>query len=185
MSQKTDVDNIQGPKDGDTIILFVDQFDPPTMDHAKAVTALSSHGKWIWICPLTPVGDGQKVRDMSSILATDLKSMGAEASLCTVALDKKLDVEGLLVWVNKRFPTFKFITASLKDNIFDKKGTTLCIRIGKSGQTIPAGGQLVLIEQCLAVPVDIQKRIANGSDESRHIMKPVWDYIQKHHLYRG
>ena len=117
---------------------------------------------------------------MVNVLAFDLKNV----STCTVALDKRTGCDGLLEWAQKRFPRNKFIVASMRENVFSRKTTTLCIRVGEQGGVVPPGGMIVTVEKFLPTPSDVKQRIAKGSDESRNFVRPVWDYIQKHKLYR-
>jgi len=183
MQTKGDLQNVKAPADGDTIILFADCFDPPTLDHSRAAEALLLlHSHWLWLCPLPPIEPkhAEHVRNMTSVLTFDLKRV----STCTVALDKRVGVDGLLEWAQKRFPKNKFVVASMREAVFSRKTTTLCVKFGSQEGVVPPGGTIVPLDKYLPTPADVKQRIASGSDESRHFVRPVWDYIQKRRLYR-
>lgn len=171
-------------KMGDTIALFVGSFNPPTMDHCRAIEAVkaSSGINHVWVCPLPGAAD-PSVRAMVSILSFDMTANGNRVSLCTIALDKKLDSTQAVEWVRTKFPYLNFKVATLAPETVPDSQQTLQVFLGTAG-VVAEGAAAVVAEKYAPAPPDIKERIKAGSDESRNFVGPVWDYIQKNKLYR-
>lgn len=179
---KGDPQNLKSPEHGDNILLFMDKFDPPTLDHARAIDALFTYGKWVWLCP---IDTNKNACDMANIITVDMRANNKNVDFCSAAVDKKINVEDFLSWIRKKYPDQNFIVASLNGQYFEVKRQWISVVVGeKSGQVKP-GGIVLSVEKFLPSPTDIQKRIISGSDESRHFIRPVWDYLQRHRLYRS
>lgn len=172
-------------KIGDTVALFVGEFDPPTMDHYRVIEALLawtgvSH---VWVCPMSGASDDH-VRATTSMLCMDFASGGRQISHCTIALDKKMTVaKDALDWVRTHFPYLKFQLASLYPNVPIEAEQFFQIAFGSGAQT-SNGATGIVLDKFLPAPADVKARIAAGEDQSRNIITPVWNYIQKNRLYR-
>lgn len=171
-------------KVGDTVALFVGSFDPPTMDCCRAIEALKANPaiKHVWLCPLPGALDSH-VRNMASILSVDMSSNSSKVSLCTVALDKKLDGKLAVEWLRAKFPYLTFKVATLAPETIADTQQTLQIFLGTAG-VVAEGAAPVVSEKYAPAPPDLKARIKAGSDESRNFVAPVWNYIQKYKLYR-
>lgn len=170
---------------GDTVAVLVGRFDPPTMEHVRAIDALSSYSGvgHVWICPLSGKNDAH-VRNMSSMLCSDFAANGKHVSYCTAALDKSIsDPKLALAWIRERFAYLNFRMASTNPDYGIDTEKTFYIAFGP-GAVTPAGSIGIVLENYLPVPADIEARIRAGQDESRAIVAPIWRYIQKHRLYR-
>ncbi len=172
---------------GDTILLLTGKFSPPTMSHYRAVEALMSRPEWkkIWIAPFYT--NDSHVKNMITAFSIDLCANGKQVSCCTVGLDKQIPSSREIAdWVRNKFPYLKFRIAVVDpDQCPEDSEKTVFVKLGIRGDTVPDGADLIALENFAPVPVDIQERIKNGSDESRNIPAPVWNYIQRHKLYRG
>jgi len=185
---------IREPKEGEEVVVLMDDFDPPTMSHVHAVETLVAAGHCpIILCPMpvnrTSVGAGPAVGDadiraMASILCADLCSSKVQTWLCTVALDKGMrDPREVLKWLEENKKGVAFLPASVwpVDLIIERR----FIQIVFGGySTSSKFAEPIAARKYLAVPLDIRSRIAAGMDESRNIPAPVWAYIQKKRLYR-
>jgi len=171
-------------KSGDTIALFVGSFDPPTMDHYRAVEALQTcpEIKQVWICPLSGASDNH-VRGMASIMSVDMATSSTKVSLCTIALDKTMtEAKQAIDWVRAKFPYLKFKAATLNPDSVADSQPTIQVFLGVAG--VVAEGASAVTAKFTVSPPDLKLRIKSGSDESRNFVAPVWNYIQKHKLYR-
>jgi len=171
---------------GDTVLLMTGSFSPPTMNHYRAVEALMSRPEWkhIWIAPIYSNDD--HVKGLTTTFVVDLCANGKQISCCTIGLDKKLSsTQDVTDWVRKKFPYLNFRIAVVDPDPCPKDSEkTVFVKLGVKGDVVPDGADLIALESFSAVPADLLERIKNGSDESRNIPPPVWNYIQRHKLYR-
>ena len=195
----------------DTIGLLVGRYDPPALDHSKAAEVLASTKgiSQVWLCPLqfTVPEDGwpgiaehaQHVRNMCTILATDLSSAGLPVAACTVALDNKTqpamnEVCQVLAACRSKFPYYKFRAALVVGGVGisdrpppptpqyeDLEEDTLIFKFAGDDPTARRGIPVVVR---YAPPQDLWLKLMAGRDESRHFCEPVWNYIQSHGIYR-
>lgn len=186
MDEKPSPHDADVTKFGDTVILFVGSFDPPTMEHYRAIEALLSRpeAQHIWVCPLSGSND-RHVRDMASILVNDFSSNGKLVSYCTIALDKKMtDHKQAIEWVRNKFSYLKFQLATVAPDVAPDTSSFFQIAFGQSRVT-PQGATGIILDKFAPIPPDLKGRIKAGMDETRNFITPVWDYVQKHRLYRN
>lgn len=162
-------------RDGDSVVLLVGDYDPPTMDYVRAIQSLLS-GKGVegvWACPIRPP-DKQRSSALTMAFCSDMApAVKGKLTCCTVGLDKWLDADGLLSWCQSKYPTLKFKVASMD---------------GSSGMPVVFAGEdsrgdVVKVTKFLRVG-QIDGRIAVGSDESRSCPAGVWSLIQSRRYYR-
>lgn len=171
---------------GDTILLLVGEFSPPTMNHYRAIEALLGRPGWknIWITP-SGIDDGH-TRNLTNILAADFSANGKKVSCCTIGADKALSVSDTISWIRNKFPYLNFRIAVVDPDPCPKDSEkTVFVKLGVRGDSVPEGADLIALENYLPVPIDLKDRIKNGSDESRNLIPSIWNYIQRHKLYRG
>jgi hypothetical protein len=188
---------------GDTVVLLVGNFDPPTNDHLRAVQALSAEPsiKHVWLAPLSGLGEDtdigrekvddpardKRVRDMVTIFCADLvAATGIRATACMVGLDKKIQRRTELVEkCRAMFPYLKFKVATLPSALGNEDFMVALGRGPAFFSPLLGGfrGKTIRVEGFLPVG-DVVGRIKAGKDESRSIMSSVWDYIQRRRLYR-
>jgi len=183
MPSATDAKQIEP---GANIILLVGSLDPPTMDHFRALEALSVYdgADSVWLCPLSNQENTMHVRAMCSIVCSDIAGTGKQVTLCTAALDKKMGSgQELAAWVRKRYPDYKFRVATVSPEKCADECKTFEVVLGQA--TPSSDADQVVLDKFLPAPKDLLTRIKNGSDESRNFQAPVWAYIQKHKLYRS
>lgn len=172
---------------GDSVALFVGAFNPPTMDHYRAVEALFKEPeiKDIWICPLAG-DDNANVRNMTALFCFEFSSTGKQISHCTAALDKDLKTAPQAIeWVRAKFPYLKFKSATVAPETSTDRDVVYFIKLGVAGDTVPIGSRMIALTDYAPVVPDLKVRIKGGSDEGRSIPFPIWNYIQKHKLYRN
>lgn len=167
---------------GDLIALFVDEFDPPTVNHARAAEAFARcHDvKQVWIAPTFE--DGSQRGALASILCADVAAATRrELAVCTVGLDKKIQSpDDLIAECRKRFPYHKFVAASIGSRF-----TEQCHFLAFRGVIPPPKAKVIqandfLYIDCAKVRADIKA----GKDQERNLPEAVWGHIQKKRIYR-
>ena len=156
------------PRDGDSVVLLVGDYDPPTMDYSRAIEALckSKGVEGVWACPVGSE-DKQRAISLATAFCADMSStISRGLTCCTAGLDRSLTPEGLHEWCSKRYPTLKFKVASLKEVSF-------------AGEE----GGVIKVAKFLRVG-NVRDRIASGSDESRSFTAGTWSLIQARKYYR-
>lgn len=184
--QKPNPHDAKSTEPGDGIVVLVGSFDPPTMDHWRAVEALLARPdvKHVWLAPLHGENN-DKVMSMTMLLATDLAAGHKQPTVCTVALDKKLtDTKELMSWIRGRYTANPFRLAAISPDAVEDSYPTIKVAFGPGAGTT-GSTESVVLDKFLPVPADVKARIQGGSDESRNFPAPVWEYIQRHKLYRG
>jgi hypothetical protein len=175
------------PQDGDHIALLMSPFNPPTMDHVRAVEALLKWNniKHVWICPLASDADIKSVKEMCCEFCIELTLMGKRTSICTAALDKLWREPAPLVeWFKKHCPRLGLHPAYVAPNDPPIEAeNAIAVMIG-TPEAAPLGTTIVPLSVYLPVRDDIRESIGTGHDESRNLTRGVWAYIQKNRLYR-
>lgn len=170
---------------GDMVALLVGGFDPPTIDHARAVEALLALPdiKHVWVAPRARGAKGtgsDHVRAMATMFCADMMtSTRAQVTCCTAGLDKGIESPAaLLTLCRVKFPYLRFTLAAVAP---DQEGDiVVSLRNQPSGKN-----RVIRLDDFLPATDGIHARIADGRDESRNICAPVWRYIQTHRLWRG
>jgi hypothetical protein len=174
------------PEHGSTMILFIGDFNPPTMDHFRVIEALLKRPdiKGIWLCPLY-VSENEHVKAMVNMLALDFSIQGKQVVSCSVALNLGIkDAKGVLEKIRTLYPFFNFQLATIAPlSVLDYRHTFF-VKIGSAHVTEPQGTIGINLQQVLPVPDDVLVRLKNSEDVSRHFPKSIWMYLQKHKLYR-
>ena len=174
-------------KAGDRVALFVGNFNPPTIEHFRAIEAVLTRPEInrIWIAPLSGEND-LHVRAMVSILAADFCSRGKIVSNCTVGLDKKMsDHKQIADWVRTKFQYLKFQLMTVAPETAPDIESFLQISFGQHGGTNATGSTAVILDKYPPVSSDLKLKIQAGMDESRNFIAPIWSYLVKNKLYRG
>lgn len=175
---------------GDMVAMFVGEFDPPTMDHVRAVEALLARPeiKHVWICPISTSKDQNHVahvRNMATIFCMDFSSSGRQLSCCTAMLERKITTfKEAIEWARSTFPAYAFRLATVAPEVAGDVESTYFVTLGVSGAVAPEGTSVLALENYVSVPKDLKTRIRSGIDESRNFVQPIWRYIMKHILYR-
>jgi len=122
---------------------------------------------------------------MVNMLALDFSIQGKQVVSCSVALNLKIkDAKGVLEKIRTLYPFFNFQLATIAPlSVLDYRHTFF-VKIGSAHVTEPQGTIGINLQQVLPVPDDVLVRLKNSEDVSRHFVKSVWSYIQKHKLYR-
>ena len=99
-----------------------------------------------------------------------------------MAVDKGVeDPEAFLSKARELFPFSKFSAAMLQPDVAGyEPDYVVCLH----GQAPTKSAKILTVKKFMPAPVDIQSRIARGSDQSRSFPESVWEYIQKNRLYR-
>ena len=177
-------ESIKQPKDGDTICLLIGDMNPPSVDYKHAAEKILSSKNFssIWLCPLSGK-DSIHTKNMCTIFGAEFSSeTGKTLTVCSVALDRKLTEGELIAWARNRYPYLKFRLAGF-ELLTEDSEPPLYIKFS-SGKNPPSGTEVLTINNHLSVQNEIQKKISKGSDESRNLFSGVWNYVQKHKLYR-
>lgn len=178
-------------------VLFVGRFDPPHINHVRAASALMrrSDVESVWVFPLAGPyeSSAEHVRNMCTIWCADMSLGGEKPTCCTAGLDKGLQTASeAWAWMRMRFPTLNFKLAMF-ENEFDfaedchdghALWSSYTVKVGAGRVTANLGPGFVVLN-FPPVPRDLEERIIGGSNESRNFIAPVWDYLQKHRLYRN
>lgn len=167
---------------GDLIALFVDEFDPPTVNHARAAEAFArcQNVKQVWITPSWQEGS-QRV-DLASILCADVcSSTRRELGVCRIGVDKKISSpDDIIAECRRRFPYFNFVPASIGVR-FNEQSHFMAFRgVIPPPKAIPIDAANFLSLDCNR----IRRDIISGKDVGRDLPEAVWGYIQKKRIYR-
>jgi hypothetical protein len=172
-------------------VLFVGKFDPPHINHVRAASAIMRHSdvESVWIFPLASDND-KHVRNMCTIWCADMSLGGEKPVCCTAGLDKGLaTATEAWEWTKARFPALDLKMAMFEkefdfaDDDKDAVWSSYTIKTGGGRVTANLGGRFIVLN-FPSVPPDLVERIKGGSNESRNFIAPIWDYLQKHRLYR-
>lgn len=179
--------SVPEPKGGEHVALLMGPFDPPTMDHVRAIEALLKQDgvNHVWICPLASSPETGRVKDMCVALCMELMFTGKRASICTIALDKGWKDPQLLVnWFKKSRPDLGMRPAYVapSDPVIEAENS-IAVVVG-SPLEVPLGTTVVPMPSYVPVRKDIRESIGAGHDEARNLPKSVWAYVQKNRLYR-
>jgi len=167
-------------------VLLLDGVDPPTDDLRQACNLLFKRPevKTIWLCPIGPFDSPKHIIDMCNIFCQQYRlAESKEMTCCTVAIDKKMGEDQLVEWARINYPAEDFRVASFNPYSKDRK---LVYRICFGSCSLSLS-ENVPINITKSVPnyMVIKERIKSGKDESKKMFHVVWEYIQKHKLYRG
>lgn len=169
------------------IALLLGSFDPPTLDHERAVGALLSYSgiESVWVCPSFG-SNADHVRNMCQAFCLGMSAGGKQVAACTVGLDKKIN-DRLCVaeWISSKFRTYSFRTAYVAplDVGIDVDGA-MCVQIGNACSPVSSGQVAIKLDKFIPVRQDLKESIRAGNDEGRSVPLGVWAYIQNHKLYR-
>lgn len=168
--------------DGERVLLLCGDYDPPSLDHLRAIEAAGSSGRFdaVWVLP-TPPGGRDRVGDMCSLFCADLATSGVRATLCRAALDKGLGPAEALAWCRRKFPTLRFSLGCMADR--PSPGADVVFRM--ASQRLGENAPKIVVSLDKYVPAgDIVGRIREGRDESARLTPGVWAYIQGRRAYR-
>jgi nicotinic acid mononucleotide adenylyltransferase len=171
--------DVKQPDPGDRIALLVGNYDPPTMDYYRAIEALLSFGgiKNVWLCPLKANDD---IWAMTNSLAVDFCVNGRPLTACLLKNKTPTDYAA---WARKRYPELNFTIASVEKEEQDSE-KTIFVKIGNEAVTTSQQVDVLVVDKFVPMPIDLKDRIKGGSDEARCFIPAIWNYIQKHKLYR-
>lgn len=174
--------NIRQPGPGDTVCIYVGDFDPPTIDARRVVDAMLARPdvSGVWLCPLS--GSQKHVWNMGTMFCAEYAAQtGKLLTFCGVARDKGLSPVEMAAWARKKYPDIRF---KLAGSLLCAEDTEPCYYVRFFGQPdAPAGTVPVSLDKFHSVN-GIRERIVAGHDESKNVSACVWEYIQKHKLYR-
>jgi len=166
------------------IVVIAGNFDPPTHDLSNACDGIfkRAEAKTVWMCPLSTSTDKTHIRNMATLFCQSYYAARTKTiSCCTVALDKGLDLQGLLQWARNKYPkeSFRLMTFGQEQD----KEPVYRVHFDQNPvsdiKDIP-----IHLSKAVCVGNGIRERIARGVDESRNVYGRIWDYIQYHKLYR-
>lgn len=170
---------------GNLVVLLVGDYDPASLDYARAAEALSERKgvDQVWLAPLANRARPEHVQNMCTMLALDVTaSSGRQVGCCTVALSKRYDTPDELVrWCRNAYPDVLFRVARIDGNA--TADDTAVIFANEEGSVADAR-DVVSLREYLRQPADLRERIAAGRDASRSMPDPVWRYVQQYRLYR-
>jgi len=168
------------------IVLLLGGFDPPTNDVRHACTSLLNRPevKSVWLCPIDPISPAKHVVDLCNVFCQQYYlETNNKITCCTAAIDKNMSKDQLVEWARINYPNEDFRLADFSPFFTDRKPV---YRIFFAGEGISSGRDVaVKITQAFSVSKNITSRIKSGRDESRNMFRVVWEYIQKHKLYRS
>ena len=183
MPKPLPTDGVQA-KDGDTIVLLFGKYNPAHMGYFRALEALVRRPvAEIWVTPLYSLFPIEHVQNMCTILSTEASvATKRQVGCCLAGLKGFLRIDEFLPWCRSKYPGLRFVSAKLCGFQRSDKAD---IEVRFAGQELSSGKDDVYVPQFLPVPQDLAERIGSGSDESRNFLAPIWEYVQKHRLYRG
>lgn len=175
------IPDIKQPGPGDLVCILVCDMNPPTHDVRHAADALLSRPdvSGLWLCPLYgKAADVVHQRNMGMTFCAEYAAAtGKLASMCSVALDKKMSqADDVAKWAVGKRPDMRFVLAGFLSQLY-------FVRFFGQADA-PIGSTPVSIEKFNAVSDGIRERILSGHDEARNMFAGVWGYVQKHRLYR-
>ena len=104
--------------------------------------------------------------------------------MCTMAFDTDVRLpQAARDMCLKRFKGLKFKIAAVAERFAAQ--ADFVVQFGNSAGISPKGAMSLPLKSYVSVPADVAARIGSGSDESRNFVPAVWNYIQKHKLYRS
>lgn len=157
------------------IAVFLSEFDPPTLDHIKAIEALANYGFSVWVCPKTE-GHGS---NMANIICSEMSFSGKPVIFCN--LKEKIQIDKITNWVKKRRKNSEVFLSCLEKEMVPF--ADLVIKFGYGSEKSKSNIKVVPISQKSIVPKDIKDRIKNKQDMSKYVSRSVWDYIIKNGLF--
>ncbi len=176
------------PSSSNKVILLSGQFNPPTNEHLAMVVALAKRHKGdIWLAPEVPQQKMKShVKAMCTIFCAEAKASGkADVTCCTAGIDKDMTAVEIEKWCKRTFPNKTFELAMRMVNMYSSNVPANYILYRKSLSWGPTCGIYDETVKYDSIDLeDIVKSIKAGHDESRNIFPNVWQYIQKHKLYR-
>jgi hypothetical protein len=118
-------------------------------------------------------------------MATEVTSATKkQVGCCLVGVSKGFDSsDQLSTWCRKYYPGLKFKIARLAGYA----ETRTDIEIGFAGQNLSTllSFEQICLSKFLPPPSNLVERIRSGADESRNFLTPIWEYVQRHRLYRN
>ena len=164
--------------DGDTILLMVGDYDPPTMSYFRTIESALSRPdvSEIWLAPTAEGGEHSSAMAMvlASFASQSLRKM---VGTCTAGLDKGLDALGIKSWCESSYPTLRFKTLGFSgcEDVF----------VAFKGDITEGRNEVLLLNRFLRIDREgIIDKIRSGRDASRDFPSPVWEYIKRNRLYR-